>query len=76
LIEDIGNVQAAEDAPKTYSLSDAIVVAVCSYKSCRTCVVCKGEEESAQDCEMCIVQYFAADRSLQDASSCQVDVRG
>lgn len=41
LIEDIGNVQAAEDAPKTHSLSNAIVVAVRSFKSCRTCVVAR-----------------------------------
>lgn len=69
LIEDIGNVQAAEDAPKTHSLSNAIVVAVRSFKSCRTCVVCKGEVESRQDFARCV-----SCNTLQQIDRCKMQV--
>lgn len=69
LIEDIGNVQAAENAPKTHSLSNAIVVAVRSFKSCRTCVVCKGEVESTQDFARCV-----SCNTLQRIDRCKMQV--
>lgn len=50
-IEDIGSVQAAEDAPKTYRLSNAIVVAVCGFLCCMQ----RRSGVYGRICKMCIV---------------------